>query len=346
MDSFVRRLLLVVLALLLLWLTFEARQILLLAVGGLVVGVLLGGSSRRLTRHLSWPPGQWRYLFSLGAITSGALALLALAGYFVGPRIAGDLWQLQEKIPEGIEALKRFPPVAAYLENNGQSGLSEEQMSSVTDALSSAARSILSITIYSITSAILVLFVGIFAAAQPRLYQDAVASCFPPGLRDDARSTVRACVEALWSWLKGQSLAMLLVGTLSTAGLWLIDVRYALTLGILAGIFQFVPYVGPIASAVPALLVAATMSPETILWVAILYLGIQFAEGNFITPIVMRKEANLPPLATLLATVAFAAVFGVPGAIIATPLAVLLMVLKREVYERRILGTDPEPTTA
>ena len=103
------------------------------------------------------------------------------------------------------------------------------------------------------------------------------------------------------------------------------------------GLFQFVPYIGPIISAVPAILVAFTMSPQTALWVALLYLGIQFVEGNFITPMVMQHEADLPPLATLLATIAFAAVFGLLGAIVATPLAVVLMTLKQEVYDTRIL---------
>lgn len=129
---------------------------------------------------------------------------------------------------------------------------------------------------------------------------------------------------------------MLIVGGMSVTGLLLIDVRYALTLGVLAGLFQFVPYLGPITSSIPALLVAASMSPDKVLWVALLYLVIQFAEGNLITPLVMKKKADLPPLATLAATVFFGTVFGLIGVIVATPLAVVLMTLKQDFYDKHI----------
>lgn len=335
--SFVQRVLLVSFAVVAVWAAYKARQVMLLAIAGLVIGVALGGSARKLSQCISWAKPQRRYPLALWLISIASLTLVLLGGYYVGPRVAEDIRQLNTEIPKAIEVVKNSAPIQAYLDN-GARGLSNEQVKRLTGALTTAAGTLFTGMIYTTTSFALVVFVGIFAAAQPKLYVGVISSIFPYRLRKDCSDTIHACLMALWNWLMGQGLAMLIIGALSTTGLWLIDVRYALTLGILAGLFQFVPYVGPIISAVPALIVAITMSPQTVLWVALLYLGIQFIEGNFITPMVMQEKANLPPLVTLLSTVLFAAIFGLLGAIVATPLAVILMTLKQEIYEKRVLN--------
>lgn len=133
---------------------------------------------------------------------------------------------------------------------------------------------------------------------------------------------------------------MTLIGLLTTGGLYLIRMEYALTLGLMAGLFQFIPYLGPYLSAVPAVLVAVTISPQMVTWVIVLYFVIQMVEGNLITPFVLQKRADLPPAITLFSTVVFGVVFGPLGVIVATPLAVLLLVLFQELYEKEVLGLD------
>ena len=334
--DFSKRVFIVVLAVVALWLLFKAQQVILLTFAGLVVAVVLGGAAGKLATHLPWPRPEKRYTTSVWIVSISALSILAAGLYFVGPKVSKDIKKLEKEIPAAIEQVKDLSPIEVMLEANG-SGTLLGQSSTMLESLPSAAKSLASGTVFVLTGIIYIIFVGLFGAAQPGLYRKSATSFFPRHLREESDRIFRCTIRALKDWLKGQGLAMLIIGLFSGVGLFLIDVRYALTLAILAGLFQFVPYIGPIVSAVPAILVAFTMSPQTALWVTLLYLGIQFVEGNFITPMVMQHEADLPPLATLLATIAFAAVFGLLGAIVATPLAVVLMTLKQEVYEKRIL---------
>ena len=108
----------------------------------------------------------------------------------------------------------------------------------------------------------------------------------------------------------------------------------------MAGLLQFIPFLGPYLSAVPAVMIAITISPQMVLWVIILYFIIQLVEGNFITPFVLQNRADIPPAFTLFSTVVFGVVFGPLGVIVATPLSVLLLVLYQELYQKGVLGLD------
>jgi len=101
---------------------------------------------------------------------------------------------------------------------------------------------------------------------------------------------------------------------------------------------DFVPIVGPIFGAVPAVLLGFSISPTTALWVIALYLLIQQIEGNVVQPIVQRRAVDLPPALTLFALVAFGVLFGPLGVVFATPLAVVALVAVKQLYVSDILG--------
>jgi predicted PurR-regulated permease PerM len=146
------------------------------------------------------------------------------------------------------------------------------------------------------------------------------------------------CGAALRQWLKGQVLAMVMIGTLSGLGLWLLGVPSAAALGLIAGLAEFVPFVGPIAGAVLALLVASAQGLTTLLWVLILFLAIQQIEGNLVTPLIERQLVSLPMALTLFSIVAMGVVFGPLGVFLATPLTVLLHALVAKLYVEGVLG--------
>ncbi|MFQ3595886.1 MAG: AI-2E family transporter, partial [Sphingomonadaceae bacterium] len=131
--------------------------------------------------------------------------------------------------------------------------------------------------------------------------------------------------------------------TLTGLGLWLIGVPSALTLGLLAGLLEFVPFVGPIVAAIPALLLAGAQGTETFLWTLGLYLLIQQAEGNIIQPLVQRAAVKIPPVLLLFAILVAAPLFGPVGILLAAPLAVLVFTLVKHLYVREALDTPAEP---
>ena len=113
-----------------------------------------------------------------------------------------------------------------------------------------------------------------------------------------------------------------------------------MALGLIAGLLEFVPYVGPIVTAVPTMAVAAAEEPTKALWVAGLFLLIQQIEGNLIMPLVQQRTVDLPPVLTIFAVVAFATLFGVLGLLFATPLAVVCFVLVKKLWVRDTLDEE------
>jgi predicted PurR-regulated permease PerM len=184
---------------------------------------------------------------------------------------------------------------------------------------------------------LLVVVAGIYLAIDPGTYRRGVLAIVPVRHRADAAETMVLLGQALKLWLLGQLLAMLLVGTLTAIGLWLLGVPSALALGFLAGLLDFVPYVGPVLAALPAILVGLGESPATVMWILGLYLLVQQVEGILIMPLVQQSTVHLPPVATLFAIVAFGILLGPLGLIFATPLAVFCFVLVKKLWIRDTL---------
>ncbi len=201
----------------------------------------------------------------------------------------------------------------------------------------------------AVANLFLVLFAGLYIAAQPRLYHDGFLKLVPPQERDRIGATLVRCGRALRNWLLGQAIAMVMVGVLTWAGLALLGVPSALALGLFAGLAEFVPILGPIAAAIPALIIALSQDTKVALWVLALFVVIQQIEGNLLQPIIQRKMVALPPAITLFAVLAFAILFGVMGALLAAPLAVVTLVVVQDLYVETIEklpggGSDPVRT--
>jgi len=187
---------------------------------------------------------------------------------------------------------------------------------------------------------LLVLVGGIYLAAQPRLYRGGLVKLVPPGGRERVEQALDDSWRALRLWLLGRLVSMLFIGTLTGVGLWLLGIPGALALGIVAFILEFVPFIGPIIAAVPAILLALAFEPVKALWVAALYLGIQQLEGNVIEPLVQQRAVDLPPALLLFSIVAGAVVFGPAGVVFAAPLTVVLFVMVKRLYVRDALHTQ------
>jgi predicted PurR-regulated permease PerM len=193
----------------------------------------------------------------------------------------------------------------------------------------------------AMAGSVIVVFAGLYLAYNPRSYLGGVLLLFPRPRRARAEAILDATHKALRQWLIGQLFSMALIGVTTSAGLAIAGVPSAVALGIIAGIGQFVPVIGPMAATVPGLLVALEAGPQTLVWAAVVYLVSAQLEANVITPLVLRRLAQLPMAVTLFAVLAMGVLLGPLGVLFATPLAIVAYVLVRMVYVEDVLGEPP-----
>jgi len=190
---------------------------------------------------------------------------------------------------------------------------------------------------------LLIIFLSIYIGAEPTLYRSGIMHLFPRRARRRADQVLGAMAVALRKWLVTQLIAMAVIGTVTTIALLVLRVKAAFALGILAGLFEFIPTVGPILSAVPAVAMGFVDSPEKALMIAIAYIVIQFLENHILIPLLMRGGVDLPPALTVVTQAVMALVFGFLGLMVAVPLLAAVMVPVKMLYVEGVVGDPMEP---
>jgi predicted PurR-regulated permease PerM len=176
---------------------------------------------------------------------------------------------------------------------------------------------------------LLVLFIAAYIGVDPALYHGGILQLVPERERDRAALTLTRLATTLRRWLVTQLIAMVVIGAVTTVFLLMIHVKAALPLGILAGVSKFIPIVGSIFAAIPAIAMAFIDSPHKALVVAVGYILIQFVENHLLVPVLMKRGVNLPPAMTLGIQALMSVLFGFLGLLVAVPLlAAILTVVK------------------
>lgn len=276
---------------------------------------------------------------------SAPLVLLAMLGVLVlffvlsWPTLREQFGMIQQQLPPAIDRLQNWidTQVAAVMgsfgdENGGMEQELRSRFSSEMGTIIGGALPLLNTAIGAVTGFALVVVAGMFIAISPRTYMRGIIVLVPRSRRRRAGEVLPEAGAALVQWMKGTALAMAAVGTVSAIGLTLIGVPAALALGLIAGLLEFVPYVGPALSFVPATVVALAVSPEKALWVLGLYLLVQGLESNILTPLLMKQMVKLPPALTLLFQTMMATLFGFLGLLLAVPILAMGKILVQELY--------------
>lgn len=211
----------------------------------------------------------------------------------------------------------------------------------ITEQLSGATRYLfpfLSSTVTVAAGLFLILVLAIYVGADPGLYHDGLMHLFPHGTREQAGEVLTRVATVLRKWLVTQLIAMLTIGVVSTAGLLFLGVKAAVALGVIAGLLEFVPTIGPILAAVPAIAMGFLDSPAKALSVALVYLVIQQLEGHVLIPMLMKEGMDLPPALTIVTQGVMALLFGFLGLMVAVPLLAAIIVPIKLLYVRGVVG--------
>ncbi|MEO8908880.1 MAG: AI-2E family transporter [Gemmatimonadaceae bacterium] len=191
----------------------------------------------------------------------------------------------------------------------------------------------------------LVLFIAAYIGVDPHLYHGGLLEMVPLRERDRAAVTLARLATTLRRWLVTQLIAMLLIGAVTTIFLLVLHVKAALPLGILAGVAKFIPIVGSIFAAIPAIAMAFVDSPHKALVVAIGYFVIQFAENHLLVPVLMKRGVNLPPAMTLGIQALMAVLFGFLGLLVAVPLLAAILTIVRTMNPDEMREVSTEATS-
>lgn len=198
----------------------------------------------------------------------------------------------------------------------------------------------LSHTLAVVAGILLIIFMAIYIAADPDLYHRGLMHLFPHRARNRAGEVLSAIATVLRRWLVTQLIAMVAIGVVTTIVLLILRVKAAFALGLIAGLMEFIPTVGPILSAVPAVAMGFVDSPQKALTVALAYVGIQFLENHLLIPMLMKGGVDVPPVLTILGQALFTLLFGFLGLMVAVPLLAAVMVAVKMLYVEGVVGDD------
>lgn len=301
--------------------------VILMTFGAVILAMLLRLVAEPLMRRLRLPE-----FVALAIAAIVVLVVIGGTGYLFGSRISNEFQDVMRRTTSASAAIEKSVQGSAfgnYLVQHLTSG-----SFSLTDILSS----VLKVSTTFLEAVIIMLISGVYLAAQPRLYRNGLIWLFPPSKHARVAEIYDGIGEALRLWLIGQLAEMVLIGVLTTFAVWIIGVPSPLAIGLIAGIGEFIPYLGPILAAIPAVLVAITKSPETALWTLLVYIGIHQLEGQIVAPLIQRHMVAIPPAVMLLGIVAITYLFGMVAIIFAAPIAVVVFAAVNLIYVRDTLG--------
>lgn len=309
------------------------RTLLLLSFAGILVAIFLRGLTNLVRAWTRLPAG-----LALTVVLLILAGLLTALGFLLAPNLARQIDQLFSALPASVDSfqdqisqyswgrqlLRRAPAASQILPGPGD----------LLNQLGGAFTAFFGI----LANIVIVIFVGLFLAIDPPRYLHGLVKIFPPSKRERVAEVFTEAGAKLGWWLIGRVTAMTLVGFLTWLGLTLLDVPLALALSLFVMLLGFIPNLGPILAAAPAILIALSVRPMLGLYVALLYIAIQMLEGYVITPLIQQRAIHMPPALLIAAIVAGGLLFGFLGLLLAAPVTAVLLVFVQRFYFEDVLG--------
>ncbi len=318
------------------YILWQIKEVLLLV----FAAVVLANSLNLLARWLRKKLGIQRAI-AVSIAIGFLIAALALFFQIIVPSFAKQIQEIYVLVPQGIRQLNTWVnSIDDVVPDNLERYIPDvddliRQATPFGNRLLGGSFAFFSSSLGSLLNVLLIVVLGLMMLVNPAAYRGGFIRLFPSFYRRRVESILEECESSLGSWIVGALISMSVIAVLSTLGLSIIGVKAALANGVLAGLLNFIPNLGPTFSVIPPMAIALLDSPVKALLVLGLYVAIQQFESNFLTPYVMSQQVNLLPAVTLLAQVFFATIFGFWGLLLALPLVVVC-----QIWIRRVLVED------
>ena len=278
------------------------------------------------------------YRICLTCVIIGIMGIIVLGSFLLAPTLAKEFKKLSQTLPKSVQYLQQ-----QLSKNDISRPLVEGNESSPENVLKNNQSEIfknVKSTFEGLVYVILIFVMGLYLASSPDMYKKGLLSLVPLNNRDKLDNVLIKIYETLKLWLFARAITMTIVAIITTIGLLIIGIPLATPLGIIAGLLDFVPNIGPIMASIPAILIAFMESPQKALVVFLLYMSIQMIEGYVLTPLIEHKTVALPPVLILVAQLFFGLLAGLLGVFLASPLLATLKIVIEEYHIKKLKQVD------
>jgi predicted PurR-regulated permease PerM len=334
----------VLLAVIVVALTIRTIDVLLVLFLAVILAVYLDAVSGFLQRRLEIPAP-----VGLGAALVLTLGALVGVVFLIVPAVASQMQDFIANLPKFLTELDqsinrlflRIPILRRSVTEGGSPGLLATSLNEIFGVLRGALVPYLKGGVEFIIEGVSVFVMALYLARNPGIYLEGVVALVPPSHRRLARAILYDLKVTLRAWVVGQIIAMVLLAALTTLGLWMLGIPYFLAFGVFAGVAAIVPFFGTLLSTlVPALFALGVFGLPKALAVTVLGIGVHLIEANFVAPVVMERQVNLPPVITIAGVLLIGKLFGLAGLVVAVPILAFVMVLIRHILLGEVYG-DP-----
>jgi len=314
----------------LLWVLYQLRGVLLILYISTLLAIGFSPAVRWLERWRKFRLPRWAAILILYV---GAIGIVGLVLWLVIPPLATQLSQLWQDLPGLVDRLQRSLVRAGVIDQRYTWSELLKRIESPGLAVAGILGAVQ--TVIGVAGTVLtVLLLPYYLLVEAQSLQKGFLHLFEAERRPRVARISRAVTVKVGAWLSGQLLLGVVIGTTATIGLWILGVPYFYVLGLIAGLGEMIPVVGPILAAVPAILMGWTVSWKTALFVAIYFSVQQFIENNVLVPRIMERQVGVSAATVIVALIIGSALLGVIGAVLAVPTAAIVQVLLQEHLER------------
>lgn len=306
---------------------FFARSVVLTSLIGIGIGVLIMPVLDRLRRRYSIPRAMSALIVLL--VLTLIMGTVFFSLYYL---VADQVASLSQRAPELSELatrkisdlFTRFPWVRKHLLGFDAEGAVKNSLVSILHGFQ--------LSFMAISGFAFAIIIGLYTAVGAKEYWHGLIEAFPRSKRQKAEKVLKDCAKVLRVWFKAQLLDMMIIGTMTAVGLWIVGVEYWAVFGLLTGVLGIIPYVGIMLVVLVASLITLGIDPSQV-WLVLLVFGItQQVEGNIVLPMVMKGQVALPEVPLLIFMLMLGVFFGILGVFIAPALLAVMKVLYCELY--------------
>lgn len=313
------------------WLLGYAASFFFLVFGGITFAVVISGLSHFVSRKTPLS-----YSWSVGVVILLVVILIGGGIWLLAPTVSEQADQLSESLPGSVNRLKQSLSQTEWGRKvlNGIPQQPDQILSAggPGKGVLSQVTGVVSGTLGGLVNILIVIITGIYLASSPGSYRTGFVRLFNPAYRERLLGVMDRCYTTLKNWFVSRSITMTVVGVATGVGLALLGIPFPIVLGIMAGVLNFIPNLGPYIAMAPALLVALPQGVDYVLYVFALYMGVQSLEGYVLTPLLDKKFVSVPPALLLFGQVLLGILVGLVGVLFASPLIAVLLVIVEELY--------------